>query len=273
MVLEQETLTRARTLLSVPGHRPDRFGKAAASGADAVMLDLEDAVGPELKPQARANVDRWLGEGGAGLVRINDSSTPWYEEDVAMLAGHRAPVLLPKASDSGQVARLLDRLAPGADVMVLLETGAGILDAREICSVPGVARAMFGNVDLATEMGINHADRTALAPARAQVVLASSAARLAPPMDGLTTAVRDEQELRRDVGHAAALGFTGKLCIHPCQVPVVNEIYAPTASELRWAREVVASAGNGSVTVVDGQLVAKPVVEQARRILAGQARH
>ncbi|MYW91688.1 CoA ester lyase [Amycolatopsis rubida] len=272
MPLEFETLTHARTLLSVPGHRPDRFGKAAVSGADAVMLDLEDAVGPELKPVARANVDRWLGEGGAGLVRINDSSTPWYDEDVAMLAGHRAPVLLPKASDGEQVVRLLERLAPGTDVMVLLETGSGILDARAICSVPGVARAMFGNVDLAAAMGIDHADRGALAPARSQVVLASMAARLAPPMDGLTTAVHDEQELQRDVDHAAALGFTGKLCIHPCQVPAVNASYAPSASDLRWARDVVASAGNGSVTVVDGQLVAKPVVDKARRILAGQAR-
>lgn len=268
MPLDLETLARARTLLSVPGHRPDRFNKAVASGADAIMLDLEDAVGPTLKTQARSNIDHWLAEGGSGVVRINDCGTEWYEDDVAMLARHFAPVLLPKVTDGDQVARLVERLPSGVFVMVLLETGAGILSARDICSVPGVARAMFGNVDLASEMGINHADRVALAPARSQVALASSAAGVAPPMDGLTTAVRDEQELRRDVDHAAALGFTGKLCIHPSQVPVVNARYAPSPDQLRWAREVVAAAGNGSVTVVDGQLVAKPVVAQARRILA-----
>lgn len=263
-----DTLAEARTLLAVPGHRPDRFTKAANSGADEILLDIEDAVGPSLKDEARTNIDRWLTDGGSGLVRINGVGTPWHCDDVAMLAGRECAVLLPKASTAEQVLMLIDQLGPKATVMVLLETSTGILDARTICGVPGVVRAMFGNVDLATELGISHADSTALAFARSQVVLASLSSGLAAPMDGLTTAINDEDALIADVTHAAALGFTGKLCVHPRQVPVVNEHYFPSPEQVCWAREVIAASESGSVTVVDGELVARPVVAQARRLLA-----
>jgi citrate lyase subunit beta / citryl-CoA lyase len=263
-----ETLANMRTLLAVPGHRPDRFVKAKNSGADAILLDIEDAVGPDLKDDARGNIDKWLDNGGTGLVRINGVGTPWHDQDVAMLAGRECAVLLPKASIPDHVAAVMDRIGRQATVMVLLETSTGILDARAVCGVPGVTRAMFGNVDLATELGIDHADNQALAFARSQVVLASLAAGIAAPIDGLTTVIEDDDALTGDVRHAIALGYTGKLCVHPRQVPIANGLFSPSAEQLDWARAVIAASTSGSVTVVNGQLVAKPVVAQAHRLLA-----
>ncbi|MGW1783986.1 HpcH/HpaI aldolase/citrate lyase family protein [Streptomyces sp. NPDC002143] len=263
MSRETAALASARTLLFVPGHRPDRFAKAAVSGADAIVLDLEDAVGPDAKTQARENVRAWLADGGTGIVRINAPGTPWYEEDVAAVDAGPCTVMLPKASQPGQVASLLDRLAPGSRVLPLLETAVGVLDARSVCAVPGVVRAAFGSV----ELGVDPDDRTALAYARSQIVLASAAAGVAPPLDGVTTAVDDEPGLTADTAHAAVLGFTGKLCIHPRQVPVVHTAFAPPRQERERAREIVDAAGDGSVAVVNGRMIDKPVVDRARHLL------
>lgn len=269
MTALRESIARARTLLYVPGHRPDRFGKAAASGADHIVLDLEDAVGPELKTEARHNVHRWLAEGGPGLVRINGVDSPWYKEDVAMLAHHPCAVILPKAASPDQVTALLKRRPDGSCVVAILETAAGILAARRLCSTPGVVRVIFGSADLARELGIDHTDRAALAYARSLVVLASAASGLAPPLDGATTAINDEKVLVGDAEDAAAVGFAGKSCIHPAQVPLVRAAFEPSAEELHWAREVLAAAGDGSAASLDGEFIGKPIVKRASRILHG----
>lgn len=268
MNMTWDCVARARSLLSVPGHRPDRFAKAAASGSDAIMLDLEDAVGPELKSEARKNVGDWLKSGGKGIVRINGVDTPWYEDDVDALAGKPCPVMLPKVTSAEHIVGLLDRLAAGSFVIVLLETAAGILNARDICSTSGVVRAIFGNGDLASELGIDLADHTALSHARSQVVLASAAGGLPPPLDGLTTAITNENRLISDAEHAAALGFTGKVCIHPGQIRLVNAVFSPSADDLRWAREVLAATSDGSVVVINGTVIGTPVIERARRLLS-----
>lgn len=268
MMLDSELLARARTLLYAPGHRPDLFSKASESGADAVVLDLEDSVGPTLKAAARENVRRWLEADGTGVVRINGLDSPWHEEDLAMLAWRRCSVILPKAASAAHTAGLLDRLGPQSCVVPLLETAAGILAAREVCAVPGVVRAIFGSADLARELGIDHTDRAALVHARCQVVLASAACGVAPPIDGVTSSLRDEQRLIADIRHAAALGFTGKSCLHPRQIPVVHATLAPSADEVRWARKVLASVGDGSARELNGQVIGKPVVDRARNVLA-----
>ncbi|GHF55944.1 citrate lyase subunit beta/citryl-CoA lyase [Amycolatopsis bartoniae] len=261
-------LTQARSLLFVPGHRPDRFAKAANSGADDIVLDIEDAVAPQEKPLARENIGRWFASGGTGVVRINGYGTPWYDDDVAMLSDHRCAVMLPKTSGAAEIADLLDRLPAGSGVLPLLETSAGVLNAREVCAAPGVVRAVFGNADLAREIGIDLADQPALAFARSQVVLASAAAGAPAPIDGVTVALEDLDLLRSDAAHAVEFGFTGKLCLHPRQVPVVNAAFSPSAEEVQWAREIVAASGNGSVTARDGHVVGKPIVDRARRVLA-----
>jgi citrate lyase subunit beta/citryl-CoA lyase len=264
--LAQE-IASARSILFVPGHRPDRFAKARASGADEIVLDLEDAVAPDDKAEAREHVLQWRATEGTGVVRINGSDSPWHEDDIAAFADRPCVVMLPKAESPAQIAALMDRLAAGSCVIPILESALGVLEARSVGGVAGVVRVAFGNADLGGDLGVDPADRTALAHARASTVLASAACRLAPPLDGVTLALTDDDALRADAEHAAALGFSGKLCIHPRQVPIVNEVFSASPEELAWASEVVAAAGD-SVTVVDGQMIDKPLLERARRLLA-----
>ncbi|TVT50433.1 CoA ester lyase [Amycolatopsis rhizosphaerae] len=253
-------LAQLVTVLFVPGHRPERFGKAAASGAGAVILDLEDAVAEADKEKARAAVASWLSAGGEAVVRINPPGTPWYEDDLEVARAHRCPVMLPKAEDPRAIAAL------GLPVIPLVETASGIEDATAVCRAGNVVRVAFGSVDLATELGVRHDDTLALAFARSRLVIASAAAGLAPPLDGVTTDLTGTAVLEADVEHARRLGFGGKLCVHPKQIDVVARGFAPTDAELDWARRVVGAAD--SVSTVDGQMVDLPVLERARRLLA-----
>lgn len=259
--MNPDVVSVARTLLFVPGNRPDRFAKAAAAGADLVVLDLEDAVAPDGKVQARAEVDAWLAAGGAAAVRINAAGTDWFAEDLAMVRRHGCPVMVPKAEDPVVLQEI-----PGP-VIALLETARGIDSAREVCEVSTVVRVAFGSVDLAAELGVQPDDHLALAYARSRVVLASAVAGIAPPLDGVTVAVRDADALAADIEHGKRLGFTGKLCIHPSQVDAVRAGFSPSAGELDWARRVLDAAAHGDVTVVDGRMVDKPVLDRARRLL------
>lgn len=261
-------VANARSLLVVPGHRQDRFDKALKSGADVIMLDLEDAVGPDLKTVARKNIDDWLGDGGQGIVRINGMDSPWYEEDIAMLAGRQCAVMLPKVPSAEHITCLLERLVSGSCVVPALETAAGILAAEKICAVPGVVRVVLGNADLASELGIHHADWSAFQYARSHMVLASAVCGVAPPLDGVTASINDLTALTMDARRGAELGFGGKACLHPRQVPVVNEVFSPSVEDSNWARDVVSAAGDGSVAVLNGQVIGKPVVDRARWLLS-----
>ncbi|MFI6122123.1 HpcH/HpaI aldolase/citrate lyase family protein [Streptomyces sp. NPDC051064] len=258
-------IAAARTLLFVPGHRPDRFDKAASSGADLVIVDLEDAVAAEDKDRARRAAAEWPALGGRTVVRVNAPGTPWFEADLRMAAGLGCLVMVPKAEDPAVLAEIAARCT----LIALIETALGAERAYEVCSVPGVVRAAFGNVDLAAQLGVAHDDTLALIHARSRLVLASAAAGISPPVDGVTTAVRDVDALAADTAHARRLGFSGKLCVHPAQIAPAAAGFAPTESELRWARAVL-GAGE-AVTTVDGHMVDKPVLERARRILARSA--
>ncbi|MFE7278521.1 HpcH/HpaI aldolase/citrate lyase family protein [Streptomyces sp. NPDC057623] len=266
MTLLHDQVAAATSWLFVPGHRPDRFDKAASAGADLVIIDLEDAVAAEDKDRAREHAAAWLALGNQAVVRINAPGTRWSEADLSTAAEHGCPVMVPKAEDPAVLAEVTARTAGRCALVALVETALGVERAREVCATPGLARAAFGNVDLSAQLGIAHDDRTALAYSRSRLVLASAAAGIAPPIDGVTTAVRDRDLLTADIAHARRLGFTGKLCIHPYQLPYVNTGFAPTDDELRWARTVVA-AGD-SVTTVDGEMIDRPVLERARRLLA-----
>lgn len=265
-----EQLCTAATFLFVPAARPDRFDKAVASGADVVVLDLEDAVAPDDKVSAREAVGTWLADGGSAgpspvMVRVNGAGTPWHADDVAMVAGHRVAVMLPKAESPVCPPALA---AAGLPVVALVETAPGVLGAAEVAGWPEVVRLAFGTVDFATELGVDHADRDALGHARSLLALASRAAGLAAPVDGVTVAVRDTDRLVDDCRHGLARGFTAKLCIHPEQVPVAAAALAPGAEAVRWARSVVDAAAGSAVAVLDGALVDKPVVDRARSLLA-----
>jgi citrate lyase subunit beta / citryl-CoA lyase len=264
--MSEQELIGARTALFVPGHRPDRFAKAAASGADLVILDLEDAVAPESKRDARRAVADWLATGPSAVaVRINPPSTPWYEDDVAAFPA--VPVMLPKAQDPAEVAAMVAALGSRARVIPLIETALGVHRAAEVCAVAGVVRPAFGSVDLAAELGVDPADAEALRHARSALVLAARVAGVGAPIDGVTTAVRDEEVLLADCAHALSLGYTAKLCIHPAQVAPASNAFAPSREEVEWARKVLVAAAGGGVAVLDGKLIDRPVELRARSIL------
>ncbi|WP_440712432.1 HpcH/HpaI aldolase/citrate lyase family protein [Gordonia sp. FQ] len=253
----------AGTLLFVPGDRPERFAKAAAAGADLVVLDLEDAVRPENKAAARENVARWAAEHDCA-VRINAAGTDWHDDDLAALAGTSAAIVVPKAE-------YRETLAPiGRDhaVIALIETAVGVLAAPVLATTPGVVRLALGTFDLAAQLGVDPADTEALTATRGGVVLASAVAGLTGPIDGVTAAIDDAERLGADTAYARRLGFAGKLCIHPRQLAPVSAAFRPTEEELAWARKIVAAVDATGVAKVDGAMVDKPVVERAQRLLA-----
>ncbi|MCR6484912.1 CoA ester lyase [Amycolatopsis sp. OK19-0408] len=262
-------LSTARTFLFVPGDRPDRFGKAAASGADVVVLDLEDAVAPDRKPEARRHLRAWLREGGAAVVRVNAPGTPWHDDDLAMAAEAAAAVMVPKAEDPAALAAIARRVPA---IVPLVETAAGVLGAPAVCAAPSVVRPAFGSVDLGAQLGVDHRSHDALRHARATLVLAAAAAGCAAPIDGVTTALDDPAALRADTEHAAMLGFTAKLCVHPRQVDVVHDAFAPSEEDVAWARRVVAAAGDGAAVAHGGEMIDRPVLLRAQAVLARAAR-
>jgi len=256
-----------RSYLFVPGDRPERFAKACASGAHAVIVDLEDAVAPENKAAARAAVAAWLHPDHPVIVRINAADTEWFHEDCA-LAGRPgvAGILLPKAERLEDIAAL--RAAGAPMVLPLIETAAGYDQARTLAGAAGVQRLVFGSIDFQLDLGITGEDEALLA-FRSGLVLASRLAGIAAPVDGVSTALDDPARLAADAARARQLGFGGKLCIHPKQVQGVNAAFSPSEAEVSWAKRVLEAAGsaNGAAIAVDGKMVDRPVLLRARAIL------
>lgn len=248
--------------LFVPASRPERFEKAAASGADALILDLEDAVAPADKESARKAL-RADFTGLPVIIRVNAAGTLWHAADVeAAEEIGAAAIMLPKA-ELASVAGLARSTA--LPVIALIETARGLAHAREIAEVPSVARLAFGSIDYSADLGCAHL-RDALLFARSELVLASRLAEIMPPIDGVTTATDDADVITEDARHAADLGFGGKLCIHPRQVEPIRQGFLPDERTIAWARRVLAS-GDGAVKV-DGEMVDEPVRIRARQILA-----
>jgi citrate lyase beta subunit len=258
--------------LFVPGDRPDRFAKAAASGADVVLCDLEDAVSPDAKSEARTAVADWVAEHPA-LVRINAADSPWYDDDLAALAQARSllGVVVPKA-DVASARSTLARLPADLGVFALVETARGVRDADALAEVPGVRRLLFGNLDFGLDAGITPTGdhEPELAYARSRLVVASRAAGLAAPVDGVCTDLDDPGRIADSARRARNAGFGGKFCLHPKQVAAVNAAFSPTERELDWARRVmdVAAGSGGAAVRMDGEMIDKPRLELARRLLA-----
>ena len=266
-----------QTYLFVPGNRPERFAKALASGADRIILDLEDAVAPADKAAARTAMAEWMGSAGEArekvLIRINGDTTPWHEEDLALIRAVRAVcVMLPKCEAAPQVSAVLAHLTGNATVLPLIETARGMLALPAIAAAPGVARLAFGSLDYMVDLDIP-AHSVALDYAASQIAIASRAAGLASPVAGVTPAL-DAARVTEDMVHARTLGFGAKMCIHPSQVAAVRAALAPSAEELAWAQRVMQAwkaSGTGAIQV-DGKMVDLPVVRKAERIAAQAAR-
>lgn len=257
----------ARSMLFVPGIREDRFATAVASGADEIVLDLEDGVARQDKDVARREVVRWKSGGGAGIVRINPPDTDHYAADMdAVRSLGSVGVMVPKAC-ARSVLAVAEHLPARAYLIAIIETARGVLEARQVCSIPQVQRLAFGNGDLALELGLSHDNWAGLQWARSTVVCASAAEGCPPPIDGVVTAPRDEALLRTECASGRDLGFTGKLAIHPIQIPTINNMFAPSEGELAWAHTVVAAGSAGGAVLVAGEMIDGPILQRAKNIV------
>jgi len=274
-------LAEARSLLFVPGNRPERFEKAARSGADAVILDLEDSVPLADKARARQEIAAHSQELKALnvplIVRINAEDSVAWPDDLAILGKLRglAAIMVPKAEAPATLCHLHTSLG-GMPLLPLIETAAGFYAVRALAATRGVLRLAVGHIDFMADVGMAFDDQESeLIPLRFAVAMATRVAKLASAIDGVTVQTTDRRRLHEDTLRARRFGFGAKLCIHPRQVGVVHEALAPTSSELEWARRVIAAgeASGGAAVKLDGRMVDLPVVLQARRTLARAVIH
>lgn len=268
-------LAQARSFLFVPGNRPERFAKALASGADAVIIDLEDAVLLDAKETARsALLSAWTdldaAERARLMVRVNPAGTPWHEADLAAVASLTGlgALMLPKAENAQQVEQAFR--TSSKRVLPLIESAEGVGQMDAIARAAGTLRLGLGHIDLQADLGVRCGpDEAELAPVRLAMVVASRRAGLPAPVDGVTTATQDAEVLAVDAQRSRRFGFGAKLCIHPAQVAGVHQALAPTEAECDWARRVLAAevAAGGGAFSVDGKMVDPPVLLLARSLL------
>lgn len=266
----RERLREAQCLLFVPGDRPDRFGRAFGSPADAVILDLEASIAPSRKAPARLEVAAALtrpATAAALVVRVNLLRSDDFALDAAMLHEHRCDgVLLPMVESAADVTRSRRLLPDGLPIIALVETAAGIAAAKEIARAKGVLRLAFGNMDYQTDTSTS--GPLAMAFPSSALVIASRAAGLPTPIAGVTSAFRDAAQLERDLQLEQSLGFGAKLCIHPDQIAPILAAFSVSPSMLLWAERVLAAASDSHAVELDGELVDRPVIDRARRLLA-----
>ena len=274
-----------RSVLYIPGSKPRALDKARGLAADAIIFDLEDAVAPDEKTNARATLSAALREGGytprARIVRINGAETDWHADDLAAaldMAGDIDAILVPKVEQAGQIAALAERLdaTPGAAHVALwamMETPRGILAAAEIAGAPRMGGFVMGTNDLAKDLGTRfRADRLPLQWALQSCVLAARAAGIVC-IDGVYNAFKDEEGLAAECAQGRDLGMDGKTVIHPAQIAIANAAFAPTEEEIDLARRQIAAweeavANGQGVAVLDGRIVENLHVATARATLA-----
>ncbi len=258
----------SRSWLLVNGARDHaEFDAALASRADQVILDIEDAVDPKAKPQARASVVEYLGTARdrRAWVRINDHSTPFWADDVAALAGlpGLAGVMLAKTEDGGHVTETFDRLGGATRVLALVESALGIEESVRIARARGAFRLAFGSGDYRRDTG-TAADDLAMAYPRSRLVVASRVGGLPGPIDGPT--VGSSHGVLRDATEVTvSLGLTGKLCLETDQLPVINEVISPTPSDVAWATDFLADFEARGQVIRDGSDL--PRLGRARKIM------
>lgn len=273
-------MTVPLTALYVPGDRPDRVAKALSAGADLVIVDLEDAVAPGRKAQARDGLQELAGRNGdaspAVQVRVNSLGSDWFDDDMAALAGLPAHigVRVPKVESAAVVHEVAERL-PRRGIHALLESALGVERAYDIASA-GVGSVALGEADLRSQLGLPRgADgEPGLLWARSRLVYAAAAAGLPAPMMSVYADVSDTEGLASSCAVGRALGFVGRTAIHPAQLPVIEEAFTPSPEEVDRAREVVdrvaaaVADGVGTVVLADGTFLDVAMVDSARRTLA-----
>jgi citrate lyase subunit beta/citryl-CoA lyase len=252
--------------LFVPATRPERIIKAAKSGADAVIVDLEDAVPVNEKASARENLADYLKELPLPcFIRVNAVSSDWFQADMELVRDVEGlGVMLPKSETAADI----DQIGPNIPVIALVETARGIFNLPDICQAQTTCQLAFGSIDYALDI---RCDETAeaLLLARLSLVTYSRAFDLPSPIDGVTVSVNEPERVMVDANYARQLGFGGKLAIHPNQISTIKDAFAPSDDQLEWARRIMHAneAANGAAVLMDGQMVDTPVIEKAKRLL------
>lgn len=257
-----------RSYLFVPANRPERFEKAFAAGAHAVIIDLEDSVPSLEKTAARTAAANWLSQDKPTLVRLNSAATEWFADDVKLcnLPGV-AGVVLPKCETPEETRLVAERSGQTSRILPIIETAQGFWNALSLAQARFVDRLVFGSIDFQLDLSIRGASQE-LDYFRSQLVLVSRLAGIGSPVDGICTSIHDADRLRAETLRARRFGFGGKLCIHPKQVPAVNQLFLPSPEEIAWARRVIdaTSASGGAAVALDGIMVDRPIIAKAEAI-------
>ena len=257
-----------RSWLFAPGHNEKLLRQVFDIGADVALLDLEDAVPPDVKDRARAMVAE-VAVARPCWVRVNRARSEACKRDLDALAGSVLGLRIPKVESADDVAWVAER-APEVPLDCTIESARGVLAAFDIASAPACALLSYGGLDLAADLGIAAGDQETLF-ARSYLVIACRAAGRPPPSDGVHPLLNDDDGLRKEAEGARRLGFFGKSAIHPRQVPIINAVFAPTPEEVEWATKVLAAfeaAGGAATRTAEGEFVDLPVAERARRLLS-----
>jgi citrate lyase subunit beta/citryl-CoA lyase len=257
----------ARSYLFAPGHNEKLLGKVFQAGADAVILDLEDAVPPQEKARARALVADVLTD-HAALVRVNAAHSTDCAADLAAVAGRAAAIRIPKCESAADVAWVAER-APTVPLICAIETARGLLAAEQIAAAPGLHQLSIGGVDLQRDL---HAEAGNLQTlyARTHLVVVSRAAGLAPPIDSVYPHLADDAGLRDQAQFARSLGFFGKAAIHPRQIPTLHDVFTPSKDDLDWAHAILDAfdAAHGAASrLPTGEFIDLPVATRARELI------
>ena len=275
MNLPPSPLSDACSFLFVPATQPERYGKALASGADGVIIDLEDAVGLYDKAKAREILkNTWpsisIDQRHRIVVRCNAPGSSFYAADLMLAKELQVRnLMIPKTESRDHINGAAEELKNTAFIP-MIETPLGLHHLNEIASTEQVLRLALGNLDMQVELGMSCDDNeTEIDTARFMLVLASKLAQIAPPLDGVTPSTDDEPRIFAHAQKAKRFGFGAKLCIHPKQIPIIKRAFSPTVEEISWAKRVLAAdnASNGQAVKVDGKMVDRPVVMLAHRIL------
>ena len=267
-----------RSVLYIPGSKDRALEKARDLPVDAIIFDLEDAVTPDAKVEARATLAQALAVGGYGdkvkIIRVNGLDTEWGAGDVAALRDAGADViLLPKVNSAADVQALAEMLGNGTPIWAMMETPLAILNAGDIAAHPQLTGFVAGTNDLAKELNCRYrADRLPLQMAL-QTMLMAARAHGVIAIDGVYNQFKDDEGLRAECEQGRDLGYDGKTLIHPAQVDITNAVFAPSEAEIDLARRQIAAfeevqANGQGVAVVDGKIVENLHVETAKKILA-----
>ncbi|MER8827455.1 CoA ester lyase [Mesorhizobium sp. M0938] len=268
MSAQRDTHSTTVAPLFVPADRPDRFEKADRSGADAIIIDLEDAVAPAAKDGARSNLHHALTLRNPTYVRVNSQDSNWYTADLAAVGalGLRR-ICLPKAESKAILDAMVRILGDDIKIMALIETARGLEAAGALAAHSHVARLAFGPADFALDLGVPTSNDLK-AHAMMRLAVASRAAGKPLPLDGPSFEVTDTARLAFECQQALDHGAGGKLCIHPAQTSHVISAFQPSEQQLRWAQRVVDAARDGAARLVDGKMIDAPIIAQARAVLA-----